>query len=71
MLNFIIKTYRVGTIYSKPHLFLLNKEMNGGKPQKKSHLRTVLLSFFKTKKIAKAYFSLHIVYGKQNSGINI
>jgi len=30
-----------------------------------------LLSFFKTKRTAKAFFSLHIVYGKQNSGISI
>lgn len=34
MQNFIIKTHRVGTIYSKPHLFLLNKGMNSGMPQK-------------------------------------
>lgn len=34
MLNFIIKTHRVGTVYTKPHLFVLNKGMNSGKPQK-------------------------------------
>jgi hypothetical protein len=34
MLNFIIKTHRVGTVYTKPHLFILNKGMNSGKPQK-------------------------------------
>ncbi len=34
MLNFIIKTHRVGTVYTKPHLFVLNKGRNSGKPQK-------------------------------------
>ncbi len=34
MLNFIIKTHRLGTVYTKPHLFVLNKGMNSGKPQK-------------------------------------
>ena len=34
MQNFIIKTHQKDTIYSKPHLFLLNKGLNSGKPQK-------------------------------------
>ena len=34
MTNFIIKTHRPGTNYSKPHLFILNKGLNSGKPQK-------------------------------------
>ena len=34
MLNFIIKTHRVGTVYTEPHLFVLNKGMNSVKPQK-------------------------------------
>lgn len=34
MPSFIIKTHRVDTIYTKPHLFILNKGMNSGKPQK-------------------------------------
>lgn len=33
MLTFIIKTHRKGTIYTKPHFFILNKGMNSGKPQ--------------------------------------
>lgn len=33
MLTFIIKTHRKGTIYAKPHFFILNKGMNSGKPQ--------------------------------------
>ena len=33
MLTFIIKTHRKGTIYAKPHFFILNKGMNSGKPK--------------------------------------
>ena len=43
MLNFIIKTHRVGTIYTKPHLFILNKGMNSGKPQKESFTNSFVI----------------------------
>lgn len=33
MPNFIIKTHRKDTVYARPHLFILNKGMNSGKPQ--------------------------------------
>ena len=45
MLNFIIKTHRVGTIYSKPHLFILNKGMNSGKPQKEPFTNSFVILF--------------------------
>ena len=45
MTNFIIKTHRVGTIYSKPHLFLLNKGMNSGKPQKEPFTNSFVIIF--------------------------
>ncbi len=32
MSHLLIKTYRHGTIYNKPHFFILNKGMNSGKP---------------------------------------
>ena len=32
MKNFQIKTHQVGRSYSKPHFFILNKGLNGGKP---------------------------------------
>lgn len=34
MPNFIIKTHRKDTTYDNPHIFILNKGMNSGKPQK-------------------------------------
>ena len=45
MLNFIIKTQRVGTIYTKPHLFILNKGMNSGKPQKEPFTNSFVIIF--------------------------
>ena len=54
MLNLIIKTHRVGTIYTKPHLFILNKGMNSGKPQKEPFTNSFVV-FFKTSTTAKTY----------------
>ncbi len=45
MLKFIIKTHRTGTIYTKPHLFLLNKGMNSGKPQKEPFTNSFVIIF--------------------------
>ena len=45
MQNLIIKTHRVGTIYSKPHLFLLNKGINSGKPQKEPFTNSFVVIF--------------------------
>ena len=45
MLNFIIKTHKVGTIYTKPHLFVLNKGMNSGKPQKEPFTNSFVVIF--------------------------
>ena len=67
MTNFIIKTHRKDTLYNKPHLFILNKGMNSGKPQKTPFTNSFVVIFQK-KRTAKAFFLLHIVYGKQNSG---
>jgi hypothetical protein len=43
MPSFIIKTHRVGTVYTKPHLFILNKGMNSGKPQKASFTNSFVI----------------------------
>ena len=45
MLKFIIKTHRKDTIYTKPHLFLLNKGMNSGKPQKEPFTNSFVIIF--------------------------
>jgi len=45
MLKFIVKTHKKGTIYPKPHLFLLNKGMNSGKPQKEPFTNSFVVIF--------------------------
>jgi hypothetical protein len=45
MLNFIIKTHKLGTVYAKPHLFILNKGLNSGKPQKEPFANSFVVIF--------------------------
>ncbi len=45
MLNFIIKTHKPGTVYARPHLFILNKGMNSGKPQKEPFTNSFVIIF--------------------------
>ena len=55
-MNFIIKTHKVGTIYTKPHLFLLNKGMNSGKPQKTPFTNSFVIIFEKEQDCESIYF---------------
>lgn len=45
MTNFIIKTHKKNTVYAKPHLFVLNKGMNSGKPQKEQFTNSFVIIF--------------------------
>ena len=45
MLNFINQTHRKNTIYSKPHLFVLNKGLNSGKAQKTESTNSFVIIF--------------------------
>ncbi len=45
MTNFIIKTHRKDTHYAKPHLFILNKGMNSGKPSKEQFSNSFVVIF--------------------------
>ena len=45
MLKFVIKTYTKGTIYKNPHLFILNKGLNSGKPQKEPFANSFVIIF--------------------------
>ena len=56
MQNFIIKTHQKGTIYSKPHLFLLNKGMNSGKPQKEQFTNSFVVIFDLEQDCENLYF---------------
>ena len=56
MPNFIIKTHRKDTAYSKPHLFILNKGMNSGKPQKVQFTNSFVVIFEKEEDCESLFF---------------
>ena len=56
MLKFIIKTHKKDTIYTKPHLFLLNKGMNSGKPQKEPFTNSFVVIFQNEEDCESLYF---------------
>ena len=56
MQNFIIKTHQKDTIYSKPHLFLLNKGLNSGKPQKEPFTNSFVVIFDLEQDCENLYF---------------
>lgn len=45
MKNYIIKTHKGSISYNKPHLFILNKGMNSGKPQKTPFTNSFVVIF--------------------------
>jgi len=56
MPNFIIKTHQKDTFYSKPHLFILNKGMNSGKPQKEPFTNSFVIIFEKEEDCESLFF---------------
>ena len=56
MSNFIIKTHRKDTSYSKPHLFILNKGMNSGKPQNTPFTNSFVVIFEKEEDCESLFF---------------
>jgi len=56
MPNFIIKTHRKDTLYVKPHLFILNKGMNSGKPQKEPFTNSFVVIFQNEEDCESIYF---------------
>ena len=45
MLNFIIKTHQKDTVYKGNQIFILNKGMNSGKPQKEPFTNSFVIQF--------------------------
>ena len=45
MLNFIIKTHQKDTVYKGNRIFILNKGMNSGKPQKEPFANSFVIQF--------------------------
>lgn len=56
MPNFIIKTHQKNSSYTKPHLFILNKGMNAGKPQKGQFTNSFVIIFETEKDSENLYF---------------
>jgi hypothetical protein len=56
MTDFIIKTHKAGNTYSKPHLFILNKGLNSGKPQKEPFTNSFVIIFHKEEDCDNFYF---------------
>lgn len=56
MPNFIIKTHQKDTLYNKPHLFILNKGMNSGKPQKEPFTNSFVVIFQNEEDCENIYF---------------
>jgi hypothetical protein len=56
MLNYIIKTHKKDTVYTKPHLFVLNKGMNSGKPQKEPFTNSFVIIFQNEEDCETLYF---------------
>ncbi len=56
MPNFIIKTHRKDTTYSKPHLFILNKGLNSGKPQKTEFTNSFVIIFQNEEECESLFF---------------
>lgn len=56
MQNYIIKTHQKGTVYPQPHLFILNKGNNSGKPQKEPFTNCFVIIFEKETDAENLYF---------------
>ncbi|CAD0001002.1 DUF6943 family protein [Flavobacterium salmonis] len=56
MLKFIIKTHRKGTIYKKPHIYILNKGLNSGKPSNEPFTNSFVVIFQNEKNCESIYF---------------
>jgi hypothetical protein len=55
-MNFIIKTHTKHTQYDKPCLFLLNKGLNSGKPQKEPFTNSFVIIFENQEDVDNAFF---------------
>jgi hypothetical protein len=55
-MNFIIKTHTKDTQYNKPCLFLLNKGLNNGKPQKEPFTNSFVIIFENQEDVDNVFF---------------
>lgn len=55
-MNFVIKTHTKDTQYNKPCLFLLNKGLNSGKPQKEPFTNSFVIIFENQDDVDNVFF---------------
>lgn len=55
-MNYIIKTHTKNTKYNKPCLFLLNKGLNSGKPQKEPFTNSFVIIFENQEDVDNIFF---------------
>ena len=56
MQNLTIKSHQKGKIYANPHLFILNKGLNSGKPQKEPFTNSFVILFESEQDLEDLYF---------------
>lgn len=56
MLKFVVKTHRKGTIYKNPHIFILNKGLNSGKPSNEPFTNSFVIIFKNEEDVENTYF---------------
>ena len=61
-MNFIIKTHTKDTQYNKPCLFLLNKGLNSGKPQKEPFTNSFVIIFENQEDVDNVFFILYSLW---------
>ena len=55
-MNFIVKTHKKDTLYAKTCLFLLNKGLNSGKPQKEPFTNSFVIIFENQDDLENVFF---------------
>lgn len=56
MPNFIIKTHQKNVVYKQPHIFILNKGLNSGKPQKEPFTNSFVVIFSSEEDLETTYW---------------
>jgi hypothetical protein len=62
MRNYIVKTHRKDTNYVKPHLFILNKGMNSGKPSREPFTNSFVIIFEKEEDCENIFWILDSIW---------
>ena len=62
MLNFIIKIHQKETLYKGNQIFILNKGLNSGKPQKEPFTNSFVIQFSKPEDAETVYWLVYSLW---------